>query len=156
MCSFDLGDPLVFLFSLDDERFAGLTRPEMTQLINFGVGEDVTICDVAELFGSTIGCDGELKLDASKPNGTPRKLMDVSKLTAFGWKAKSLLAAGLRSAYQDSCTPRIERELSHRPICRLALCNQHSKSLAHCLTYSGRVVQAQHMLSRTLAPRLGL
>lgn len=80
---------------------ASLGETEVTQLINFGIGEDVTICDVAELFGSTIGCDGELKLDASKPNGTPRKLMDVSKLTALGWKAKSPLAAGLKSAYQD-------------------------------------------------------
>ena len=80
---------------------ASLGETEVTQLINFGVGEDVTICDVAELFGSTIGSDGELKLDATKPDGTPRKLVDVSKLTALGWKAKSPLAAGLKSAYQD-------------------------------------------------------
>lgn len=73
----------------------------MTSLINLGVGEGVTICDVAELFGSTMGCDGELKLDASKPDGTPRKLMDVSKLPALGCKARSPLAAGLKSAYQD-------------------------------------------------------
>ena len=61
----------------------------------------MTICDVAQPFGSTKGYDGELKLDASKPNGTPRKLMAVSKLTALGWKAKSPLAADLKSAYQD-------------------------------------------------------
>lgn len=101
MYSSDLDDALVFLRSMDDERFAWLTCPDTKSLINVGVGEDVTIREVAELVASTIGYEGELKLDASKPDGTPRKLMDVSKLTSLGWKAKTPLAAGLKSAYQD-------------------------------------------------------
>ena len=101
MYSSDMGGALVFLLGLDDDRFAELTRPESTPLINVGVGEDVTIREVAELVKATVGYKGELKLDATKPDGTPRKLMDVSKLGSLGWKAKTPLAAGLKRAYQD-------------------------------------------------------
>lgn len=101
MYSSDLGDALVFLLGLNDERFGSLTNPDTTPLINVGVGEDVTIREVAELVRSTVGYEGELKLDATKPDGTPRKLMDVGKLASLGWKAKTPLATGLKSAYQD-------------------------------------------------------
>lgn len=101
MYSSDLGDAIVFLLNLDDARFAALTAPEVTPLINVGVGDDVTIREVAELVKATVGYEGKLELDSSKPDGTPRKLMDVSKLTALGWKAKTGLDAGLKSAYED-------------------------------------------------------
>lgn len=101
MYSSDLGDAIVFLLNLDDARFAALTAPEVTPLINVGVGDDVTIREVAELVKATVGYEGKLELDSSKPDGTPRKLMDVSKLTALGWKAKTGLGAGLKSAYED-------------------------------------------------------
>ncbi|MET0656610.1 MAG: GDP-L-fucose synthase, partial [Steroidobacteraceae bacterium] len=81
--------------------FDSLTHPEATPLINVGVGEDVTIREVAELVKVTVGYEGELMLDASKPDGTPRKLMDVSRLSALGWKAKTPLASGLKIAYED-------------------------------------------------------
>lgn len=101
MYSSDLGDAIVFLLNLDDARFAALTAPEVTPLINVGVGDDVTIREVAELVKATVGYEGKLELDSSKPDGTPRKLMDISKLTALGWKAKTGLGAGLKSAYED-------------------------------------------------------
>lgn len=101
MYSQDLGDAIRFLLELPSERFAALTQPEVTPLINVGVGEDVTIREVAELVKATVGYQGELKLDATKPDGTPRKLLDVKRLSALGWKAKTALDVGLRLAYED-------------------------------------------------------
>ena len=101
MYSSDLGDAIRFLLDLPEERFSALTHPDVTPLINVGVGEDVTIREVAELVKSTVGYEGELKLDATKPDGTPRKLLDVSRLAALGWKAKTRLDVGLKHAYED-------------------------------------------------------
>jgi GDP-L-fucose synthase len=101
MYSEDLGDAIRFLLELPDARFAELTRADVTPLINVGVGEDVTIREVAEHVKATVGYQGELKLDASKPDGTPRKLLDVGRLSALGWKAKTPLDVGLRRAYED-------------------------------------------------------
>lgn len=101
MYSSDLGDAILFLLDMPDERFAALTHPDLTPLINVGVGEDVSIQEVAELVKATVGYQGELKLDATKPDGTPRKLMDVSRLAALGWKAKTPLDVGLKRAYED-------------------------------------------------------
>jgi GDP-L-fucose synthase len=101
MYSSDLGEAILFLLSLPEERFTELTHPEATPLINIGVGEDVTIREVAELVKAAVGYKGELKLDATKPDGTPRKLLDVGRLAALGWKARTPLVAGLENAYQD-------------------------------------------------------
>jgi GDP-L-fucose synthase len=101
MYSTDLGDAIRFLLELPESRFAELTDAQVTPLINVGVGEDVTIREVAELVKATVGYDGKLELDATKPDGTPRKLLDVEKLGALGWRAKTGLEAGLKSAYHD-------------------------------------------------------
>ncbi|MBK9478695.1 MAG: GDP-L-fucose synthase [Bacteroidetes bacterium] len=69
-------------------------------LVNIGVGEDISIKDLALLIKKIVGYSGELKFDASKPDGTPRKLMDVSKLHAFGWKHKIGLEDGIKNVYQ--------------------------------------------------------
>jgi len=68
--------------------------------LNVGTGEDVTILDLARLVGRVVGFEGEIVLDRSKPDGTPRKLLDVSKLTALGWRAQIPLADGLRETYR--------------------------------------------------------
>ncbi|RZL49760.1 MAG: GDP-L-fucose synthase [Pedobacter sp.] len=70
-------------------------------LINIGTGEDLTIKDLALTIADVVGYQGELKFDATKPDGTPRKLMDVSKLHGLGWKHKIELKEGLGLAYQD-------------------------------------------------------
>lgn len=70
-------------------------------LINIGTGEDISIKDLALLVSKVIGFGGELRFDLSKPDGTPRKLMDVSKLHSYGWKHKIELEEGIRLAYQD-------------------------------------------------------
>ena len=66
-----------------------------------GSGEDISIADLAKLIKEVVGFEGELKFDASKPDGTPRKLMDVSKLAAIGWNYKIKLKEGLQSVYKE-------------------------------------------------------
>ena len=70
-------------------------------LVNIGTGEDISIKDLALLIKRIIGFEGELEFDSSKPDGTPRKLMDVSKLHAAGWKHKVQLQQGIELAYED-------------------------------------------------------
>jgi len=72
-----------------------------TGLVNIGCGEDVTILELAQLVKKIVGFEGELKFDSSKPDGTPRKLLDVSKLTGFGWKASISLEKGIASVYNE-------------------------------------------------------
>jgi GDP-L-fucose synthase len=70
-------------------------------LVNIGWGEDVTIIELAQLIKNIVGYNGELIFDATKPNGTPRKLMDVSKLASFGWKASIALQQGIEMVYNE-------------------------------------------------------
>jgi GDP-L-fucose synthase len=70
------------------------------EIINVGWGEDVTIAELAALVREAVGFDGKIELDRSKPDGTPRKLMDVTKLTRLGWKPRIALADGIRSTYR--------------------------------------------------------
>lgn len=86
----DLGDALVFLM----EHYSA------EDFVNVGVGEDVTIRELAELVREVVGFEGQIIQDLSKPDGTPRKLMDVSRLTSLGWKAKVGLRDGLRETYR--------------------------------------------------------
>lgn len=69
--------------------------------LNCGTGEDVTIAELARLIAETVGYRGDLAFDTSKPDGTPRKLLDVSKMAALGWRAKTALRDGLAVAYRD-------------------------------------------------------
>ncbi|WP_313190812.1 GDP-L-fucose synthase [Sphingobacterium sp.] len=87
----DLADACVFLM----ENYNDL------QFVNIGVGEDISIRELAELIKEVVGFQGELEFDSSKPDGTPRKLMDVSKLTSLGWKARTNLKEGIKLAYED-------------------------------------------------------
>jgi GDP-L-fucose synthase len=70
-------------------------------LVNIGVGEDISILDLAKLIQKTVGYEGEIILDTTKPDGTPRKLMDVTKLNSFGWKASITLDEGVRKVYEE-------------------------------------------------------
>ena len=86
----DLADASVFLMNnYNDEQF-----------VNVGVGEDITIKELAEIVKNTVGYKGELKFNASKPDGTPRKLLDVSKLENAGWKASINLHDGVETTYK--------------------------------------------------------
>jgi len=86
----DMADASVFLMNNYDE-------PE---IVNVGVGDDVSIRELAETVKAIVGFNGDLVFDASKPDGTPRKLMDVSRLTDLGWQAKTALNEGIASTYE--------------------------------------------------------
>jgi GDP-L-fucose synthase len=107
----DMADACVFLMNLPDNDFHSLlsTRHpapgdhQLPPLINIGVGEDMTIREIAETAAEVVGFRGGLTYDTSKPDGTPQKLLDVSRLTKHGWQARTTLREGLKSAYQDYC-----------------------------------------------------
>ena len=86
----DLADAALFLM----ERYDG------EEMVNVGVGEDVTIRELALLIKEVVGYQGELVFDSSKPDGTPRKLMDVGRLHALGWRARIPLIEGVRATYE--------------------------------------------------------
>lgn len=70
-------------------------------LVNIGIGDDISILDLAKLVKKTVDFEGEILTDPSKPDGTPRKLMDVSKLNGLGWKAKITLEEGIQKVYEE-------------------------------------------------------
>ncbi len=86
----DLANALVFL----------LEQSDATDLLNIGTGRDISIRELAELIGRVVGFGGELVFDTSKPDGTPRKLLDVTRLQELGWSAKIELEDGIRSTYE--------------------------------------------------------
>jgi GDP-L-fucose synthase len=97
----DLADACLFLMNLDQKSFDSLVVSDLAApLINVGSGEDQTIRELAELIANVVGFDGVLRFDPSKPNGTPRKLLDVSRLSSLGWTPKTSLLEGLQVAYQ--------------------------------------------------------
>lgn len=98
------GSPMrEFLFADDlaDACYYLMENYNEPNLINIGTGEDLTIKDLALAIKKTVGFEGELVFDTTKPDGTPRKLMDVSKLHNLGWKHQIELEEGLKLAYQD-------------------------------------------------------
>ncbi|MDB5019198.1 MAG: GDP-L-fucose synthase [Pedobacter sp.] len=98
------GSPMrEFLFADDlaDACYYLMQNYNEATLINIGTGEDLTIKDLALLIKKTVGFEGELTFDSTKPDGTPRKLMDVSKLHGLGWKHQVQLEQGIDLAYQD-------------------------------------------------------
>ena len=96
----ELADACVFLMNLPDPAFDSLLQAD-EPLINIGRGEDLAIRDLAQIVSSTVGFKGDVVWDASKPDGTPRKLLDVSRLSALGWRAKLPLEEGIAMAYRD-------------------------------------------------------
>jgi GDP-L-fucose synthase len=94
----DMAAACVHVMDLDHDTYAAHTDP-MHSHINVGTGEDVTIAELARLVGETVGYRGRIGFDTSKPDGTPRKLLDVSKLRQLGWQASTPLQDGLRRAY---------------------------------------------------------
>ncbi len=94
----DMARASVYVMEMDDGVYAANTRPDLSH-INVGTGEDCTIRQLAEALARVIGYEGELAFDATKPDGTPRKLMDVSRLRAMGWRPEIALEDGLRQTY---------------------------------------------------------
>lgn len=106
------GSPRRELLHVDDfaEACAALMeRYESDQLINVGVGEDVTVRELAELIRGIVGYAGEIGWNTAMPDGTPRKLLDVSRINALGWKARIPLGEGIRSTYEWFLANRVGR-----------------------------------------------
>ena len=96
----DMAEASIFVHTLHKDIFAEQTRPMLSH-VNVGTGEDVTIRDLAETVKEVVGFTGNLVFDTSKPDGPPRKLMDVEVLSNLGWTASVGLRDGLRHSYQD-------------------------------------------------------
>jgi GDP-L-fucose synthase len=104
----DMADACVYLMNLPDAQFQTLLGSDeartgvfMPPLVNIGVGHDLTIKELAETVQQVIGYEGGIVFDTTKPDGTPRKLMDVSRLHGMGWKAGTDMLDGLRTAYAE-------------------------------------------------------
>ncbi|GIA03925.1 GDP-L-fucose synthetase [Vibrio cholerae] len=95
----DMAAASVHVMELDSETYQANTAPMLSH-INVGTGVDCTIREMAETMAKVVGFEGEVVFDSTKPDGTPRKLMDVSRLAALGWKYRVDLEAGLRKTYQ--------------------------------------------------------
>jgi GDP-L-fucose synthase len=116
----DLADACVFLMNLPDATFASLLGSDETMsgkfdppLINIGVGEDISVEELAVLVMRVVGFNGRIAFDTTKPDGTPRKLLDVSRLNAIGWRPRTSLEAGLAKSYEDFLSTHAAAVLSY-------------------------------------------
>ena len=94
----DMADASLFVLNLDKEKYEAETAPMLSH-INVGTGTDVTILEVAQIIAEVVGFEGQITCDTTKPDGTMRKLMDVSRLERMGWKAQIDLRSGLERTY---------------------------------------------------------
>lgn len=101
----DLAEACLFVLGLDFETFQGNCEPGLGH-INVGTGEDISIADLARLIADETGFAGEIIFDHTKPDGTPRKLLDVSRLTSMGWRASISLETGIHATYDWFLTNR--------------------------------------------------
>jgi GDP-L-fucose synthase len=100
----DMADACVFLMNLDAARFQRVLddgNGTLPPLVNIGTGVDLTIRELAERVGEAVGFSGDIVFDTSKPDGTPKKLLDVTRLNNLGWVAKTTLAQGLTDAIKS-------------------------------------------------------
>jgi nucleoside-diphosphate-sugar epimerase len=98
----DLGGRVRFYQAGTSEMFGKIQespKRETTPLVNIGTGQDVTIAELTELIRAIVGYPGRIRFDASRPDATPRKVLDVSRLTALGWRPRIALRAGLEQTY---------------------------------------------------------
>jgi len=103
----DMASASVFIMNLSKRIYESHTE-HMQGYLNVGSGVDITIAELAEAIASVVGYHGKISFDISKPDGTPRKLMDSSRLNKLGWIPKITLEDGLRLAYKSFCTRSLE------------------------------------------------
>ncbi len=96
----DMAAASVFVMNLDQDTYQSHTQ-SMQSHINIGYGDDVTIAELAQAVAQTVGYEGQINFDSSKPDGSPRKLMSSDRLAALGWRASTPLKEGLAKAYAD-------------------------------------------------------
>jgi GDP-L-fucose synthase len=96
----DMAEACLHVMELDHETYVRNTQPMLSH-INIGTGEDLAIRDLAKAVSEVVGYEGRIAFDTSKPDGTPRKLMDVGRMKSLGWRPKVALREGLSLAYAD-------------------------------------------------------
>jgi GDP-L-fucose synthase len=96
----DMAEACLHIMELDPDSYARNTQPMLSH-INIGTGEDLSIRDLAKTIGEVVGYQGRIAFDTSKPDGTPRKLMDVGRMKSLGWQPQVALREGLALAYAD-------------------------------------------------------
>jgi len=94
----DLADACMFVMNMAEEKYNRVAEPMLSH-INVGTGTDLSIAELAEMIAEVVGFKGKIEYDTSMPDGTPRKLLDVSKITQMGWKAGISLEEGLKQTY---------------------------------------------------------
>ena len=99
----DMAEACLHVMELSFEAYSRITQPMLSH-VNIGTGEDLSIRDLATMIRDIVGYQGRISFDTSKPDGTPRKLMDVGRLHSLGWRAKIGLREGLARAYADFLT----------------------------------------------------
>jgi len=97
----DMADACLYLLEQPEDKLDSLFNDEQPPLVNIGCGEDLTIRELAELVAEVVGFKGTLTFDASKPDGTMRKVMDVSRINSLGWQRTMQLKDGIALSYQD-------------------------------------------------------
>ncbi len=113
MYSEDCAAAIVYLMNLPDPIFNEIaSNPDRAPIVNVGCGEDVTIADLASMVADVVGYRGRLQFDPSKPDGTPRKLLDVTRLRELGWARSRPLRDGLTQAYADF----VQHYVSKQPV----------------------------------------
>jgi GDP-L-fucose synthase len=102
LSSDEAADACVFLMNLPNDRLKQIiTRDETRPAVNIGCGRDITVRELAELIAKVVGFKGRLTFDPTKPDGAPRKLLDISKLAALGWKSQTSLRDSLAETYRS-------------------------------------------------------
>ncbi len=96
----DMAEACIYLLEQPEEKLQGLFNDQQPPLVNVGCGEDLTVRELAELVKEEVDFSGSLAFDTAKPDGTMRKLLEVSRLNTLGWQAKTSLRDGVASAYQ--------------------------------------------------------
>jgi GDP-L-fucose synthase len=111
----DAAEACIFLLGLASEPFNQLAaRADVAPLVNIGCGEDMSVRELAELVAEVVGVTPSLVFDSSKPDGTPRKLLDIGQLSRLGWKPRTGLREGLRQTYADFCFTLESRDSANR------------------------------------------
>ncbi|HEY6351156.1 MAG TPA: GDP-L-fucose synthase [Candidatus Angelobacter sp.] len=96
----DLADACVHIMTMPEDRVGDVLKEDSPPLINIGCGQDLSIRELAQVVGDIIGFKGQVQWDHSKPDGTPRKLLDIAKLRRLGWEPKTPLQDGIRAVYE--------------------------------------------------------
>ena len=97
----DMAEACVYLLDLPDAKFAELLTDTEPPLVNIGYGEDLSIAELAQTVARVVGFGGKLRFDTSKPDGTPRKLLDSGRIHSLGWRARTRFDEGIAAAYKD-------------------------------------------------------